>query len=71
MPAWLLKLFHMIGMTNLTDEDVARYVAAKKRVEMTCLKITFTHALIVEENEPPSIASGKQLSLAVTTQGDY
>lgn len=26
MPVWLLKLLHWIGLTNLTDAEVADYI---------------------------------------------
>jgi hypothetical protein len=29
MPIWLLKMFHFLGLTNLSDEQVEKYVAYK------------------------------------------
>lgn len=26
MPVWLVKVLHFIGLTNLSDQDVERYV---------------------------------------------
>ncbi len=30
MPNWILKLFHAIGLTNLTDEQIKAYVSIPK-----------------------------------------
>jgi hypothetical protein len=32
MPGWLLKVFHVIGLTNLTDEQVAKYIRLKNPI---------------------------------------
>jgi hypothetical protein len=29
MPVWLLRLLHLVGLTNLSDEEVERYAALK------------------------------------------
>jgi hypothetical protein len=45
----LLKIAHLFGLTNLTDEQVNLYSEAVRAVE----NLTFTHAPVVEER--PSV----------------
>jgi hypothetical protein len=29
MPVWLLRVLHLVGLTNLSDEEVERYAILK------------------------------------------
>ena len=60
MPAWLLKAFHRIGLTNLTDEQVRLYGEMKKRA-----KVSLTDAPIVKTKRP-KVATIESTRLCVT-----
>ena len=64
MPIWLLKLFHLIGLTNLTDEQVNEYVRYVKPVITVCRFTVVTYSEKKTNNPKPSIkADGGKISL--------
>ncbi len=63
MPAWLLKVFHFIGLTNLTDEQVRRYAVLKQNRR---LNVTFIRVPILSISTAKGIALCNGPSLATT-----
>ncbi|HXD85369.1 MAG TPA: hypothetical protein VN641_02675 [Urbifossiella sp.] len=54
MPVWLLKLCHWMGVTELTDEQVARYAAIK-----SAPAIAFTDAPILKTHRATTFGEAK------------
>lgn len=53
MPVWLVKLLHAIGLTNLSQAEIARYAALGSPP-----RITFTSAPILRRPAGPSVSVG-------------
>jgi hypothetical protein len=48
MPVWLLKLCHLVGLTNLTDQEVEKY-ALLRRPKKPFISVENTSFLTISE----------------------